>query len=69
MNLTSIARREFVKTDEGWYRAEVPPYSAAPLAPAGAQPGLASSGDTLSNGILTLRFDPASGEIQPARRR
>ena len=67
VNLTSLARTEFVKTDEGWFRAEVPPYSAAPLAPAGAQPGLASSGDTLSNGILTLRFDAASGEIVSCR--
>jgi alpha-mannosidase len=63
VNLTSLARSEFVKTDDGWFHAEVPPYAATPLAAAAEQPGLVSSADTLGNGILTLQFDAATGEI------
>ncbi|MDR6907849.1 alpha-mannosidase [Agromyces sp. 3263] len=69
VNLTGFSRSEFLKTDEGWVHAEVPPYAAAPLAPAGAQPGLVSSEDALGNGILTLRFDATSGEIVSCRDR
>lgn len=57
LNLTSLPRSEFVKTDEGWFRAEVPPYAATPLEPVETFPELASTADLLSNGILTLRFD------------
>ncbi len=35
----------------------MPPYAATPLEPAETFPELASTADTLSNGILTLRFD------------
>lgn len=57
LNLTSLPRSEFVRTDEGWFHAEVPPFAATPLEPAETFPELASTTDTLSNGILTLRFD------------
>lgn len=57
LNLTSLPRSEFVRHDERWYHAEVPPYAAAPLEPVEAPLELASTADTLSNGILTLRFD------------
>ena len=62
LNLTSFPRREPVKVGQQWYEAEVGPYSAAPLTPAGGHPELAFSADTLSNGVLTLRFG-ATGEI------
>ncbi|HVL60063.1 MAG TPA: glycoside hydrolase family 38 C-terminal domain-containing protein, partial [Microbacterium sp.] len=63
LNLTSLARSEFVKTDAGWFRAEVAPYAAAALVAADAHPELVAAADSLSNGILTLRFDAGSGEI------
>ncbi|MEL4318553.1 glycoside hydrolase family 38 C-terminal domain-containing protein [Leifsonia sp. YIM 134122] len=57
LNLTSLHRDEHVKLDGSWHRAVVPPYAAASLAPVGDFPELAFTDDTLSNGILTLRFD------------
>ncbi|KQQ95443.1 hypothetical protein ASF62_02625 [Leifsonia sp. Leaf325] len=57
LNLTSLPRDEHVKVDGSWHRAVVPPYAAAALAPVGDFPELAFTDDTLSNGILTLRFD------------
>lgn len=57
LNLTSLPRSEFVRHGERWFHAKVPPYAAAPLDPVEAFPELASVADTLSNGILTLRFD------------
>lgn len=46
-----------------WARAEVGPYAAAALTPAPARfPELVQTADTMSNGILTLRFG-ATGEI------
>jgi alpha-mannosidase len=62
VNLTSFQRKELVKLDESWYRAEAPPYAAARLEPVGAFPELGYSDDSLTNGILTLRFG-VSGEI------
>jgi alpha-mannosidase len=62
LNLTSFPRRESVKVDDRWFEADVPPYAATALRPAPAHPELAFTEDTLSNGILTLRFGP-SGEI------
>lgn len=63
MNFTSLPRSEYVKVTCEWFRAEVPPYAATALNPAGGFPELAYSAHTLSNGILTLRFDPTTGEI------
>ncbi|TFV98926.1 alpha-mannosidase [Leifsonia flava] len=57
LNLTSLPRDEHVKVDGSWHRAVVPPYAAAALTPAGDFFELAFTADTLSNGILTLRFD------------
>jgi len=62
INLTSFARSEAVVVDGTWYSAEVPGYGAAALVPAPEHPELAFTADTLSNGILTLRFAD-SGEI------
>lgn len=62
VNLTGFARREFVNVDGEWLQADVGPYSAAPLTPTPAFEGLATTAETITNGILTLRFD-ATGEI------
>jgi len=62
MNLTSFPRREHLKVDDQWMQAEVGPYSAATVRPAAEHPELSYGADTLSNGLLTLRF-AASGEI------
>jgi alpha-mannosidase len=63
VNLTSFARTEHVRHDGAWFRAEVGPYAAAALLPAGdAFPELHHDADTISNGRVTLRFG-ASGEI------
>jgi alpha-mannosidase len=62
MNLTGIARREFIKVGDAWMHAEVGPYAASTLHPAPATPQLAYTADTMTNGLLTLRFD-ATGEI------
>jgi alpha-mannosidase len=62
LNLTSFARREDIKVEDRWYRADVAPYSAAQLQPAEEAAELGHSADTMTNGILTLRFG-RSGEI------
>jgi alpha-mannosidase len=62
INLTAFARNEFVKVEDEWMRAAVGPYAAATLTPAGDVPGLAFTNDTLSNGVLTLRFG-ADGQV------
>lgn len=65
LNLTSFARREYVRAGDEWHIAEVAPYAAAPLAPVRAAstfPELVADDDTLSNGVLTLRFS-VDGEI------
>lgn len=58
INLTSFARSEHVSTPDGWCHADVGPYSAAHLVPSGEAAGLRHTSDTMSNGILTLRFGP-----------
>lgn len=62
VNLTSFPRTEHVRTSEGWRRAEVAPYAAAALQPAGPFPEVSATADTISNGILTVRF-AETGEI------
>jgi alpha-mannosidase len=62
LNLTSFSRRDHVKVADTWYDVEGAPYAAAPLVPAARTGELRFDADTLSNGILTLRFGP-SGEI------
>ncbi|CAN5124673.1 glycoside hydrolase family 38 C-terminal domain-containing protein [soil metagenome] len=61
LNLTGFPRREHVKVAGEWFLAEVEPYASAALVPA-TPTGLAFTSDTLTNGLLTLRFGP-SGEI------
>ena len=62
MNLTSFARREVLKVEDRWYRAEVAPYSAAKLEPVSDVPEFTHTPDSMTNGILTLRFG-RTGEI------
>ena len=62
INLTSMPRREYVEHDGRWHSAELAPYSSAALEQVGEFPELSHAGDTMTNGILTLRFG-ASGEI------
>jgi alpha-mannosidase len=62
LNLTSFARVDHVRHDGRWYRADTAPYASAPLRPVEPSDELSSDGDTISNGILTLRFSD-SGEI------
>jgi alpha-mannosidase len=62
LNLTSFVRDENVKIGDNWFRARVEPYSAAELEPTPSIPYLAYTADSLSNGVLALRFGP-SGEI------
>ncbi|WP_170285542.1 alpha-mannosidase [Microbacterium rhizomatis] len=62
LNLTNFPRREHIRIDGEWFHAEAAPYAAAVVEPAQPAPELAFTPDTMTNGILTLRFD-ASGEI------
>ena len=63
LNLAPVARSEWVRAAGAWALAEVGPYAAAALSPAPSSfPGLTQTADTMSNGILTLRFGE-SGEI------
>ena len=48
INLTGFARRELVAVDGEWLQADVGPYSAAPLTPAPAFEGLATTADTIT---------------------
>jgi alpha-mannosidase len=66
LNLTGFPRAEYVRAGETWYRANAAPYAAAALQPAGQFPELSFTADTLSNGLLTLRFAP-DGEIVSCR--
>ena len=61
-NFTSFDRNEYVKQDGIWLQATLAPYSAAALEQVGSFPELSFSADTLSNGLMTLRFD-SGGEI------
>ena len=57
-NLTSFPRSEHVRHEGRWYVADVGPYAAARLGE--VQPtSLSYDHDTISNGILTLKFDMA----------
>jgi alpha-mannosidase len=62
-NLTSFERDEFVKHKGRWYRARLSPYSAREAEPPGnAFETLSFTGDSISNGLLSLRFT-RGGEI------
>jgi alpha-mannosidase len=62
LNLSPVPRDEPLRVGRDWFRARVEPYAAAPLIPEPTHPELLADADSLSNGILTLRFGP-SGEI------
>lgn len=62
LNLTGFERDELLRIDDGWVRAQAAPYASAVLSAAPAASGLAGDADTLTNGLLTLRFGP-TGEI------
>jgi alpha-mannosidase len=62
INLTGFSRDEYLKRDAGWFRAIVAPYAATPLAPVETFPELTFTADSITNGLVTLRFG-ASGEI------
>ncbi len=66
LNTTSFYRKEYISAQGAWYHAEVAPYAAANLEPVSDFPQLGYTADTMTNGILTLRFD-ASGEIVSCR--
>ncbi|THG31826.1 alpha-mannosidase [Naasia lichenicola] len=62
LNLTGLPRDEYLKTDAGWMRATAEPYASAVLAPTAPATGLVFTADSMSNGILSLRFGE-TGEI------
>lgn len=62
LNLTSFPRREHLQHDGRWYVADVGPYASAPIRQIQTTDDLTVDGDTIGNGILTLRFSE-SGEI------
>lgn len=61
LNLTSFPRHQHVQHLGRWFAAEVGPYAAASLAEVGATT-LSYGTDSISNGILSLRFGD-SGEV------
>jgi alpha-mannosidase len=62
LNLTGFARSEHVKVGDTWHAVDVGAYASALLEPATESPDLGFGDDTLTNGLLTLRFG-RSGEI------
>jgi alpha-mannosidase len=62
LNLTAMARTEHVAIDGHWFRGEFAPYASAELRPFVPSQEFSYSDDTMSNGIITLRFGN-SGEI------
>ncbi|MEN6595889.1 MAG: glycoside hydrolase family 38 C-terminal domain-containing protein [Clostridiaceae bacterium] len=67
VNLTSFARSEYVRWQNGWRRAEIAPYAAAETTPfAEAPEALSYTDTTMSNGLMTLTFNEY-GEIASCR--
>jgi len=66
LNLTAMARTEHVEIDGVWYQGEFAPYASAPLRPVGTDAALAFTDDTMSNGLISVRFR-RSGEIESFR--
>jgi alpha-mannosidase len=62
LNLTSFPRNEHVQVEGEWFSVEAAPYASGALVPAAEHPELGFTDDTVTNGLLTLRFG-ASGEI------
>ncbi|QCR20188.1 alpha-mannosidase [Agrococcus sp. SGAir0287] len=63
LNLAPVARDEPILVDGTWMRAQVPPYATAALVPEPAHPELVADAAGLANGLVTLRFDDATGTI------
>lgn len=66
INLTSFPRDEHVRVGNVWRTAQVEPYAAAALSPSAPTPEVSFTSDTLTNGIVTLRFGDG-GEIVSLR--
>lgn len=62
LNLTSMSRSEHVAIDGRWFEGDFAPYASAELRPVGRFPELTHTADTMSNGLVTVRFG-ATGEI------
>jgi alpha-mannosidase len=62
LNLTAMSRSERVAIDGRWFEADFAPYASAALRPVGEFPELTHTADSMSNGLVTVRFG-ASGEI------
>lgn len=62
LNLTAMSRTEHVAIDGAWFTGDFAPYASAALHPLGPSPELSASNDTMSNGIIAVRFG-TSGEI------
>jgi len=62
INLTAMRRTEHVAIDGQWFQGDFEPYASAMLRPIASPPELAFGDDTMSNGLVTVRF-ARSGEI------
>lgn len=62
LELDGYSAEPGIRRGRTWYRAQVGPYAAAALVPADERPEMMADADSLSNGLLTLRFGP-TGEI------
>lgn len=63
LNLTPMTRTEHVEIDGAWFEGDFAPYASAVLRPVGAVPELAFTANTMSNGLVSVRFG-SSGEIE-----
>jgi len=63
LNLTAMNRTEHVKIDGSWFEGDFAPYASAALRPLGEVDELSFTDDTLSNGVISVRFG-RSGEIE-----
>jgi len=63
LNLTSMPRSEHVEIDGAWFEGDFAPYASARLRPVGAVAGLGFTDDTMTNGLISVRFG-RSGEIE-----
>jgi alpha-mannosidase len=57
-NPTSFARTEYQRLEDGWYRAELAPYGFAAFEKTTVDTPQGSSGDTIENNSIKLRFSP-----------
>ena len=57
VNPIAFARDEYVKVEDKWYSVSVAPMSSAKLLPAPAASTLKFDDDSISNSLITLRFD------------